>query len=33
MPSTSPRGASYLRADKLRFFRELKRIVDREAAR
>jgi TDG/mug DNA glycosylase family protein len=33
MPSTSPRGASYQRADKLRFFRELKRIVDREARR
>ena len=33
MPSTSPRGASYQRADKLRFFRELKRIVDREAGR
>jgi TDG/mug DNA glycosylase family protein len=30
MPSTSPRGASYQRADKLRFFLELKRIVDRE---
>jgi len=32
MPSTSPRTASYQRADKLRFFRELKRIVDREAS-
>jgi TDG/mug DNA glycosylase family protein len=31
MPSTSARTASYQRADKLRFFRELKRIVDREA--
>src|SRR3990172_4574891 len=31
MPSTSPRGASYQRADKLRFFRELKRLVDRKA--
>lgn len=30
MPSTSPRGASYQLADKLRFFRELKRIVDQE---
>jgi TDG/mug DNA glycosylase family protein len=30
MPSTSPRGATYQLADKLRFFRELKRIVDRE---
>jgi TDG/mug DNA glycosylase family protein len=33
MPSTSPRGASYQRPEKLRFFRELKRIVDREAGR
>lgn len=33
MPSTSPRGATYQRADKLRFFRELKRIVDKERAR
>jgi TDG/mug DNA glycosylase family protein len=32
MPSTSARTASYQRADKLRFFRELKRLVDREAA-
>jgi TDG/mug DNA glycosylase family protein len=32
MPSTSARTASYQRADKLRFFRELKRTVDREAA-
>jgi mismatch-specific thymine-DNA glycosylase len=32
MPSTSARGASYQRADKLGFFRELKRIVDREAS-
>lgn len=31
MPSTSARTASYQRDDKLRFFRELKRIVDREA--
>ena len=31
MPSTSPRTASYQRDDKLRFLRELKRIVDREA--
>jgi TDG/mug DNA glycosylase family protein len=29
MPSTSARTASYQRPDKLRFFRELKRIVDR----
>jgi TDG/mug DNA glycosylase family protein len=29
MPSTSARTASYQRGDKLRFFRELKRIVDR----
>ena len=33
MPSTSARAASYQRADKLRFFRELKRIVDRRAER
>ncbi len=32
MPSTSPRGASYQRADKLRFFRDLKRIVDGKAS-
>jgi TDG/mug DNA glycosylase family protein len=33
MPSTSPRGASYQRADKLRFFRELRDIVRTESAR
>ncbi len=33
MPSTSARTASYQYADKLRFFRGLKRIVDRERAR
>ncbi len=33
MPSTSARTASYQRADKLRFFRELKRLVDCEAGR
>jgi mismatch-specific thymine-DNA glycosylase len=33
MPSTSARGATYQRADKLRFFRELKRVVEREATR
>ena len=33
MPSTSPRGASYQPAEKLRFFRDLKRVVDREARR
>lgn len=33
MPSTSARTASYQREHKLRFFRELKRIVDREKAR
>lgn len=33
MPSTSTRTASYQRADKLRFFRELRRIVRREAGR
>ena len=33
MPSTSARTASYQRPDKLRFFRELKRIVDRERGR
>lgn len=27
MPSTSPRGATYQRAEKLRFFRELARLV------
>ncbi len=32
MPSTSARTATYQRDDKLRFFRELKRIVEREAA-
>jgi TDG/mug DNA glycosylase family protein len=32
MPSTSGRAASYRRADKLRFFRRLKRLVDRERA-
>ncbi|OGO50207.1 MAG: hypothetical protein A2148_04200 [Chloroflexi bacterium RBG_16_68_14] len=32
MPSTSARTASYQRDDKLRFLRELKRIVDREAS-
>jgi TDG/mug DNA glycosylase family protein len=32
MPSTSPRGATYQRADKLRFFRALKGIVDKEAS-
>ncbi|MDP3766803.1 MAG: mismatch-specific DNA-glycosylase [Dehalococcoidia bacterium] len=32
MPSTSPRTASYQRADKLRFFRELKAVVDRAVA-
>jgi TDG/mug DNA glycosylase family protein len=32
MPSTSPRGASYQKADKLRFFLELRRLV-RDAAR
>jgi mismatch-specific thymine-DNA glycosylase len=31
MPSTSARTAFYQRADKLRFFRELKRLVDQEA--
>jgi mismatch-specific thymine-DNA glycosylase len=31
MPSTSARTASYQRGDKLRFFRELKRLVDQEA--
>jgi TDG/mug DNA glycosylase family protein len=30
MPSTSARTASYQRVDKLRFFRELRRLVDRE---
>jgi mismatch-specific thymine-DNA glycosylase len=33
MPSTSPRGASYQLRDKLRFMKELKGIVDREAGR
>jgi TDG/mug DNA glycosylase family protein len=33
MPSTSARAASYQRADKLRFFRELKRLVDQETGR
>jgi len=33
MPSTSARAATYRREDKLRFFQELKRLVDREAAR
>ena len=28
MPSTSPRGATYQRADKLRYFQELREIVD-----
>ena len=32
MPSTSARTASYQRADKLRFFRELKRVVEREVS-
>ncbi len=32
MPSTSARTASYQRRDKLRFFRELRRIVGREAS-
>ena len=32
MPSTSARAASYSRAAKLRFFRELKRLVAREAS-
>ena len=32
MPSTSARTAAYQRPAKLAFFRELKRIVDREAA-
>jgi TDG/mug DNA glycosylase family protein len=31
MPSTSPRGATYQKADKLAHFRSLKRIVAREA--
>ncbi len=30
MPSTSPRGATYQRADKLRFFIELRRIVEEQ---
>jgi thymine-DNA glycosylase len=29
MPSTSPRGASYQKADKLVFFKELKMLLDR----
>ena len=33
MPSTSARAASYSRAAKLRFFRELKRLVARETSR
>jgi TDG/mug DNA glycosylase family protein len=33
MPSTSARTAAYQRADKLRFFRELRRLVDRETGR
>jgi TDG/mug DNA glycosylase family protein len=33
MPSTSARTASYQRADKLRFFQELKRLVEWEASR
>jgi TDG/mug DNA glycosylase family protein len=33
MPSTSPRGASYQRADKKRFFVELRGTVERERAR
>ena len=32
MPSTSARTASYQRADKLRFFRELRRLVEKEAS-
>lgn len=28
MPSTSPRGAAYQRADKAKFFRELRRLVE-----
>jgi TDG/mug DNA glycosylase family protein len=32
MPSTSPRTASYQRADKLRFFQQLRRLVAREVA-
>jgi TDG/mug DNA glycosylase family protein len=32
MPSTSPRTAAYQRADKLRFFRQLRHVVRREAA-
>jgi len=28
MPSTSPRGAAYKRADKARFFRDLRRVVE-----
>jgi mismatch-specific thymine-DNA glycosylase len=31
MPSTSARAASYQRGDKLRFFRELKLLIDQEA--
>lgn len=30
MPSTSARTAAYQRADKLRYFRELKRLLDKE---
>jgi mismatch-specific thymine-DNA glycosylase len=33
MPSTSARTASYQRADKLEFFRQLKRIVERARAK
>ena len=33
MPSTSARTAAYQRADKLRFFRRLRRLVEREARR
>lgn len=33
MPSTSARTAAYQRADKLRFFRALRRVVEREARR
>ena len=32
MPSTSARAAAYPKAKKLRFFRELKRLVDRQAS-
>jgi TDG/mug DNA glycosylase family protein len=33
MPSTSARTASYQRADKLKFFRELRAIVEERAAK